>query len=106
MQMLRNFYIGGAGALGLTLFAFTAQAAPAAGIANLQADAAQGGASIEKVAYRRCWIRYGVRNCRWVDDYNDDYGYYDGYGYGDAYGPGGFGLSFGGGHGHFRGHHR
>jgi len=66
-------------------------------------------ATVQKAAYRRCWIAGGVRHCRWfADPYDDDYygdsSYYDDPGY-YGYGPG-IGFFFGGGRGHgFRGGH-
>ena len=82
--------------------ATSAQAAPLSGVAgDVKAKAGQATA-VEKAAYRRCWVRYGVRHCRWY------YGYYDGgyYDYGPAYGYGpDIGFFFGGGGGHFHGGH-
>src|SRR5215470_9000346 len=100
-----KFIIPAAAAAAIGTFAMTAHAAPLGGVTgdvNAKADQAT---AVEKAAYRRCWLRYGVRHCRWY------YGYYDGdyYPYGDygptyGYGPG-VGFFFGGGGGHFHGGH-
>jgi hypothetical protein len=110
---LKHFCIFVAAAGVLTVMAATAQAAPLLGTGNDLKIGAVNAFNVEKAAYRRCWIRHGVRHCRWI-------GYYDDYGYGYApyygYGPGiGFGLPFigfgwgghhhGGYHGGHGGHH-
>jgi hypothetical protein len=92
---LNGLYCGAAAAVTLALTATTPQAAPLSGAGNELND---GSAIVQKAAYRRCWIRYGVRHCRWVDYfYDDDYPYY-------GYGPD-IGFFFGGHGGHFHGGH-
>jgi hypothetical protein len=102
---MSKLIIAAAAAAAFGALAMSAEAAPLSGVAgNVKATAGQATA-VEKAAYRRCWLRYGVRHCRWY------YGYYDGgypyYDYGPVYGYGpGLGLYFGGGGGgHFHGGH-
>ena len=111
---MRGYSVGSTVAtLALSAFVVTAaQAAPLAGVASDLKAGVSANPNIEKAAYRRCWIRYGVRHCRWVGYYDDDYYYDDGpyYGYGPGIGFffGGRGGHFHGGHfhgGHFHGHH-
>ena len=107
---LRNFSIGAAAACLFALMVVPAEAAPLSATSGQLRQGAGTASNVEKAAYRRCWWRYGERYCRWVRDYNDDYGYYDrpyyGYGYGPYYGYGpSVGFFYGGRGGHFRGHH-
>jgi hypothetical protein len=110
MRIMRSLMAASAVAMaGLSVSA--AQAAPVGGGSPGAAAVMSGErqATVQKAAYRRCWIAGGVRHCRWVADPYDDgygYGYYDDY-YGPGYGYGpGVGFFFGGrGHG-FHGHGR
>jgi hypothetical protein len=100
---LKSLCFGAAAAAITAMTAATVQAAPLSGVGN-ELKIGGANAAVEKAAYRRCWIRYGVRHCRWVDYYDDDYPYY---GYGGpyyGYGPG-IGFYFGGHGGHFHGGH-
>ena len=89
-----------AAAAAIGAIATSAQAAPLGGVARDVGAAAGQATAVEKAAYRRCWLRYGVRHCRWYYGYYDEG--YDPYYY--DYGPG-VGFSFGGGGGHGHGGH-
>ena len=54
------------GALALCTTTATAQATSIGGGASaFRVTAAAAGGVAEKIAYRRCWWRNGVRHCRW-----------------------------------------
>jgi hypothetical protein len=101
---IKDVCLGTAAAALLTLSVASARAASLSvpGSSSLTAEG-QNASPLQQAAYRRCWIRYGVRHCRWVG-YYDDYGYYDYGGPYYEYGPG-IGFFFGGGGGHFHGGH-
>jgi hypothetical protein len=97
---LNKLCFGATAAVILTMTAASVQATPLSGTGKERNIGAANAFPVEKAAYRRCWTRYGVRHCRWVDYYDDyryDGPYYD-------YGPG-VSLSFGGRGGHFHGGH-
>jgi hypothetical protein len=63
---MRVFTMVTIGALALCTATATAQAASIGGGASaFRVTAAAAGGVAEKIAYRRCWWRNGVRHCRW-----------------------------------------
>lgn len=101
--MLRHIGFSAAIVLALTAFTSTGQAAPGSLGGAIEAGRSDV-TNVEKVDFRRCWWRNGVKHCRWVREYG--YGPYYGDGPYYGYGPS-VGLYFGGGgHRGHGGHHR
>ncbi len=75
---MRVFTMVTIGALALCTATATAQAASIGGRASaFRVTAAAAGGVAEKIAYRRCWWRNGVRHCRWYrPGYTPYYGVY------------------------------
>ena len=61
---MRVFTMVTIGALALCTATATAQAASIGGGASAFRETAAAGGVAEKIAYRRCWWRNGVRHCR------------------------------------------
>lgn len=64
--MLVRTCLGSAALLALALPSANVHAAPTGNVSGLR-PATEIVSPYEAVAWRRCWVRHGVRHCRWTD---------------------------------------